>query len=100
MRRSCFFEGFFLGTIAGVLLGYFFDLEKEGKKLAKKAEEFSASVSNNNNNGASGRDSATQAEIKDSQERTENLVAKTLDAIDHGFSKLSQILEEKKGKTK
>ena len=73
--KSHFFEGFLFGAVVGVLGGLLF-APTAGEETRKK--------------------------LKDMQENhippdtTENLVSKTLDAIDQGFEKLSHMVSESK----
>lgn len=82
MRRSYFFEGLFFGTIIGLILGYFFDIEEETKKVVKKANNLNLNNATEDNN---------------SEQDAETVVSRTLEAIEQGFEKLSDMVEKKKG---
>ncbi|RAP39226.1 hypothetical protein DID80_00245 [Candidatus Marinamargulisbacteria bacterium SCGC AAA071-K20] len=79
MRRSYFFEGLCFGAIIGLILGYFFDIEEETKKVIDKASNVKLSK-----------------EESSEPESEESAVAKTLEAIEHGFEKLSNMVDQKK----
>jgi hypothetical protein len=79
MRRSYFFEGLFFGTVIGLILGYFFDIEEETKKVIDKASHL------NLNN-----------EDSEESDTVESSVERTLEAIEQGFEKLTNIVEKKK----
>ena len=77
--KSNFFEGFLFGAVVGVLGGLLF-APSTGEETRKKIKT-----------------------IQDNHippETTENLVSKTLDAIDQGFEKLSHMVSENKTDTK
>ena len=76
-KSSNFFEGFVVGAIVGVVGGLLFAPqtgEETREKIRVKANEF---------------------EGPDSADRTENMIAKTLDAIDNGFEKLSKMVDKR-----
>ena len=77
--KSHFVEGFLFGAVVGVLGGLLF-APTTGEETRKKLKT-----------------------IQDNHiptETTENLVSKTLDAIDQGFEKLSHMVSENKTDTK
>ena len=80
MRRSCFFEGLFFGTIIGLVLGYFFDIEEETKKVIDKASNVKL----------------RKEDEEVTQESDESAIAKTLEAIEQGLEKLTDMVEKKK----
>jgi gas vesicle protein len=75
MSRSRFFEGIFLGVIIGAIISYFF-----GDSIEDFAEEKIESVK----------------EAAGVSDNPEEAVEKTLSAIEQGFDKLSQVLEDRK----
>ncbi len=77
--KSHFFEGFLFGAVVGVLGGLLF-APTTGEETRKKLK--------------------TIQDNHITPESTENLVSKTLDAIDQGFEKLSHMVSENKTDTK
>lgn len=81
MSKSRFFEGLIIGTIIGYI-GSMMILQNE--QVESKEDEESQENDN---------------ESKESVKRTvntENVVSKTLEAIEQGFDKLSKMVEDKK----
>ena len=79
-RSSHFFEGFCFGALLGGILALLF-APASGVETRKKISQ----VKDEN-----------EDIIKEGKEKTEVLIAKTLEAIDHGFEKINTILEDKK----
>ena len=77
--KSHFFEGFLFGAVVGVLGGLLF-APTTGEETRKKIK--------------------TIQDTHIPPDTTENLVSKTLDAIDQGFEKLSHMVSENKEESK
>lgn len=82
-RSSHFFEGVIFGVAAGFVAGILL-APASGKESREKIKEFKDS---------------NEDLIQDTKVKTESMINKTIDAIEQGFDKLSQIVDESK-KTK
>jgi gas vesicle protein len=83
-RQNNSLNGFVLGAIFGAVLGVLF-APTAGEKTREKIKK--VTVDN-------------EDIITDTKEKTEKLVEKTLASIDQGFNKLSDMIDERKKKTK
>lgn len=78
-RGSSFLEGLVLGAVVGFVGGVLLapsSGEQTREKLMKVSKE-------------------NEDLLRDTKEKTEDLVSKTLDAIDVGFSKLTKMVDKK-----
>jgi hypothetical protein len=89
MKRSRFFEGLILGTVLGVAA-----VLVSRKVKARK----NAACTQNNQDDCDLND--PHEDMTRSDSNSENIVSKTLDAIEQGFEKISDIFESKKGAKK
>lgn len=83
MSRSGFFEGLFLGLCAGVAAGVLF-APASGEETRKRLKDIK---------------DENEHIISNSKEKTEEMIGKTLDAIETGFSNLSDTLNKKTAKS-
>lgn len=90
MSKSKFFEGLIIGSIIGFIASL---ILSENEYLYSDKINFKSDKSNN----ASKEELNTENpnEEKNSQ-KTEDLVSKTLEAIEQGFTKISKMVNEKK----
>lgn len=81
-KSSSFFEGIILGSIIGFLAGILFapNSGEETRERLKKMKDDNDEL------------------IKDTKVKTEEMVAKTVSAIDQGFKNINRLVEEKTDK--
>ena len=80
-RGGGFFEGFFCGTVAGVVLGLLY-APQSGEETRRKLREANMSQTND--------------AVQVTREKTEDLIQNTKDAIEKGFDRLSRMLDKQK----
>lgn len=79
-ERGRFFEGFFFGTIAGILVGILYapDSGENTRKKIKKLKDDNENL------------------ISQTKECTEKFITKTIDAIEDGFHKVTSYVDKRK----
>ena len=79
MSRSGFFEGVVFGMCAGIITGILC-APASGEETRKRLKDI--------------KDDKDEI-ISNSKEKTEEMISKTLDAIDNGFNNISKMVDQK-----
>lgn len=84
MRNKCHYaEGIFFGAVIGFILGIFL-APNSGKETREKITKFA-------------KDHDMDIDFPgNTKDKTEQLVSKTMDAIEKGFEKVSRVIDDKK----
>lgn len=88
MGKSRFLEGLIMGVILGVIGLLFFD------------EQSRSSVESSSNEEQGDQQKSPQENAQTTKKKAEASVAKTLEAIEKGFEKITKIIDERKVKEK